>query len=170
MLKVVRHVGRVAMHRHVHGHIDTHAGEHVVVLGGWLDSSCSTGTEHSALVLRPGAVLRGTVASTRRHHLQQADHVECRTWIFASFISVSYYYFHFHTASYTLVTEASFPGRKAARAGCYLSAPQSSKLSEWSFTPLLPTSSWHVKHGMNLCLLLLLLLLSILLFFHYYCR
>ena len=64
VLKVVRHVGRVAMHRHVHGHVDTHAGEHVVVLGGWLDSSCSTAAEHSALVLRPRAVLRGAVAST----------------------------------------------------------------------------------------------------------
>ena len=65
MLNVFWHVGRVAMHRHVHGHIDTHAGEHIVVLCGRLDRSCSSATEHSTLVLSPRAVLRGSVAATR---------------------------------------------------------------------------------------------------------
>jgi hypothetical protein len=70
VLQVVRHVGRVAMHGHVHGYIDTHTGEHVMVLGGRLGPSCGPGAEHPALVLSPRAELRSAVASTRRHHLQ----------------------------------------------------------------------------------------------------
>lgn len=59
------------MHCHVHGYVDTHAGEHVVVLRGRLASRCSPGPKHSSLVLRACAELRAAIACTRGHHLQQ---------------------------------------------------------------------------------------------------
>jgi len=93
MLNVIWHVGRVAMHRHVHGHIDTHAGEHVVVLWGWLYRSCSPGTEHSTLVLRPRAVLRGPVATTGRHHLQPVDRIVHRNWNFGPYFFINNFFF-----------------------------------------------------------------------------
>jgi hypothetical protein len=73
VLQAVRHVGRVPVHRHVHGHVDTHAGEHVVVLGRCLGPSCGTSAKHCALVLRPHAVLRGSVTAARGHHLRQTS-------------------------------------------------------------------------------------------------
>ena len=89
MLNVIWHVGRIAMHRHVHGHIDTHAGEHVVVLCGWLDRSCSPRTKHSTLVLRPRAILRGSVATTGRHHLQPVDHIDHRNCTFVPYFFIN---------------------------------------------------------------------------------
>jgi len=82
ILNIIWHVGRVAMHRHVHGNIDTHAGEHVMLLFGRLSPGCISGTEHSGLVLNPRAVLRDSVAASRRHHLQPVDNIDPRNCTF----------------------------------------------------------------------------------------
>jgi hypothetical protein len=73
VLQAVGHVGRVAMHRHVHGHVDAHTGEDVVVLGWRLGRRRAPGAEHRPLVLRPHAVLRASVSAAGRHHLQQTS-------------------------------------------------------------------------------------------------
>jgi len=112
MLNIIWHVGRVAMHRHVHRHIDTHAGEHVVVLCGRLDRSCSSGTEHSTLVLSPRAVLRGSVAATRRHHLQPLGHIDARNCTFCHISSLITY---FSNSLLSIGQRNLFSWRKAIR-------------------------------------------------------
>jgi hypothetical protein len=57
------------------------------------------------LILRPRAVLRRSVATTGRHHLQPVDHMDSRNCTFCRIYLLLHY---FHTAFYPMINEASF--------------------------------------------------------------